>query len=76
MYANLCNCLMLDFCCFPPFSAAMHAFEQQKRNLSDSQLESKVHVTSTDMAWALKEVKPSAMREVEIDVPKVFCNIF
>ena len=49
----------------------MHAFEQQKESLTDSQLEGKVHVTSADLAWALKEVRPSAMREVEIDIPKV-----
>ncbi|XP_072291102.1 ATPase family gene 2 protein homolog A [Eucyclogobius newberryi] len=39
--------------------------------LSDQQLKGKVTVTLPDLTWALSVVKPSAMREVAIDVPKV-----
>ncbi|XP_077388106.1 ATPase family gene 2 protein homolog A isoform X2 [Festucalex cinctus] len=38
---------------------------------SDQQLMGKVTVTLADLQWAMSLVKPSAMREVAIDVPKV-----
>uniref|UniRef100_A0A8C8JCW5 AAA+ ATPase domain-containing protein n=1 Tax=Oncorhynchus tshawytscha TaxID=74940 RepID=A0A8C8JCW5_ONCTS len=38
---------------------------------SDLQLMGTVTVTLQDLQWAMSEVKPSAMREVAIDVPKV-----
>ncbi|XP_019747757.1 spermatogenesis-associated protein 5 isoform X2 [Hippocampus comes] len=38
---------------------------------SDQQLMGKVTVTLSDLQWAMSVVKPSAMREVAIDVPKV-----
>ncbi|KAJ8015516.1 hypothetical protein DPEC_G00026940 [Dallia pectoralis] len=38
---------------------------------SDLQLMGTVTVTLQDLLWAMGEVKPSAMREVAIDVPKV-----
>ncbi|CAB1325550.1 unnamed protein product [Coregonus sp. 'balchen'] len=38
---------------------------------SDFQLMGTVTVTLQDLQWAMSEVKPSAMREVAIDVPKV-----
>ncbi|XP_057705897.1 ribosome biogenesis protein SPATA5 isoform X2 [Corythoichthys intestinalis] len=40
-------------------------------NPSDRQLKGKVTVTLSDLQWAMSVVKPSAMREVSIDVPKV-----
>lgn len=39
--------------------------------MSDQQLRGKVLVTVQDLRWAMSVVKPSAMREVAIDVPKV-----
>uniref|UniRef100_A0A3B5MHQ2 AFG2 AAA ATPase homolog A n=1 Tax=Xiphophorus couchianus TaxID=32473 RepID=A0A3B5MHQ2_9TELE len=38
---------------------------------SDQQLMGKVMVSMQDLQWAMTVVKPSAMREVAIDVPKV-----
>ncbi|XP_077588771.1 ATPase family gene 2 protein homolog A [Stigmatopora nigra] len=40
-------------------------------NASDHQLKGNVTVTFSDLHWAMSVVKPSAMREVSIDVPKV-----
>uniref|UniRef100_A0A3B3ZZR7 AAA+ ATPase domain-containing protein n=1 Tax=Periophthalmus magnuspinnatus TaxID=409849 RepID=A0A3B3ZZR7_9GOBI len=40
-------------------------------HLSDQQLKGRVTVTLQDLTWAMSVVKPSAMREVAIDVPKV-----
>lgn len=37
----------------------------------DEQLKGTVGVTLQDLQWALSAVKPSAMREVAVDVPKV-----
>lgn len=37
----------------------------------DEQLRGTVGVTLQDLQWALSAVKPSAMREVAVDVPKV-----
>lgn len=37
----------------------------------DEQLKGAVSVTLQDLQWALSAVKPSAMREVAVDVPKV-----
>ncbi|XP_077057568.1 ATPase family gene 2 protein homolog A-like, partial [Siphateles boraxobius] len=39
--------------------------------LSDVQVMNRVKVTTSDLRLAMTEVKPSAMREVAIDVPKV-----
>jgi len=38
---------------------------------SDQQLMGTVTVNLQDLQWAMSAVKPSAMREVAIDVPKV-----
>lgn len=38
---------------------------------SDKQLRGAVRVTLQDLQWAMSAVKPSAMREVAVDVPKV-----
>ncbi|XP_022086133.1 spermatogenesis-associated protein 5-like isoform X2 [Acanthaster planci] len=51
--------------------AAIHSFERLKGTLSDSELKDTVSVSSQDVLLALKTVKPSAMREVEIRVPRV-----
>ncbi|XP_061690730.1 ATPase family gene 2 protein homolog A [Syngnathoides biaculeatus] len=40
-------------------------------DMSDQQLTGRVTVTLSDLQWATSVVKPSAMREVAIDVPKV-----
>ncbi|KAG7271458.1 LOW QUALITY PROTEIN: hypothetical protein CRUP_016360 [Coryphaenoides rupestris] len=37
----------------------------------DQELVGRVSVTLQDLQWAMRQVKPSAMREVAIDVPKV-----
>ncbi|TRY81390.1 hypothetical protein DNTS_000638 [Danionella cerebrum] len=39
--------------------------------LTDAELKQRVKVTASDLRLAMAEVKPSAMREVAIDVPKV-----
>uniref|UniRef100_A0A673A7K6 Spermatogenesis associated 5 n=1 Tax=Sphaeramia orbicularis TaxID=375764 RepID=A0A673A7K6_9TELE len=54
--------------------AGLHALRRALRGsnqLSDQQLMGKVTVTLQDLQWAMSVVKPSAMREVAIDVPKV-----
>ncbi|XP_070552754.1 ATPase family gene 2 protein homolog A-like [Ptychodera flava] len=52
--------------------AGLHAFKKAKTTVSvDSELCGKTVITSADFSFALKEVKPSAMREITIDVPKV-----
>uniref|UniRef100_H3CHZ6 AAA+ ATPase domain-containing protein n=1 Tax=Tetraodon nigroviridis TaxID=99883 RepID=H3CHZ6_TETNG len=38
---------------------------------SDGQLKGAVSITLQDLQWAMSVVKPSAMREVAVDVPKV-----
>lgn len=38
---------------------------------SDGQLKGAVSITLQDLQWAMSAVKPSAMREVAVDVPKV-----
>lgn len=38
---------------------------------SDKQLKGAVSITLRDLQWAMSAVKPSAMREVAVDVPKV-----
>lgn len=38
---------------------------------SDKQLTGAVSITLQDLQWAMSAVKPSAMREVAVDVPKV-----
>lgn len=38
---------------------------------SDRQLKGAVSITVQDLQWAMSAVKPSAMREVAVDVPKV-----
>uniref|UniRef100_A0A8C6WGV4 Spermatogenesis associated 5 n=1 Tax=Neogobius melanostomus TaxID=47308 RepID=A0A8C6WGV4_9GOBI len=54
--------------------AGLHALRRAlggSTQLSDQQLKGKVIVTVQDLRWAMSVVKPSAMREVAIDVPKV-----
>uniref|UniRef100_A0A7N8XQW4 vesicle-fusing ATPase n=1 Tax=Mastacembelus armatus TaxID=205130 RepID=A0A7N8XQW4_9TELE len=54
--------------------AGLHALKQALRSShqpSDQQLMGTVTVTLQDLQWAMSIVKPSAMREVAIDVPKV-----
>lgn len=41
------------------------------QRLSDKQLKGAVSITLQDLQWAMSAVKPSAMREVAVDVPKV-----
>ncbi len=59
--------------------AGLHALRRllgSKPALSDVQvMNSSVKVTTSDLRLAMTEVKPSAMREVAIDVPKVQCFI-
>uniref|UniRef100_A0A8C2JUQ9 AAA+ ATPase domain-containing protein n=1 Tax=Cyprinus carpio TaxID=7962 RepID=A0A8C2JUQ9_CYPCA len=55
-------------------SAGLHALRRvlgSKPVLSDVQVMNSVKVTTSDLRLAMTEVKPSAMREVAIDVPKV-----
>uniref|UniRef100_A0A672SQK2 AAA+ ATPase domain-containing protein n=1 Tax=Sinocyclocheilus grahami TaxID=75366 RepID=A0A672SQK2_SINGR len=54
--------------------AGLHALRRvlgSKPVLSDVQVMNSVKVTTSDLRLAMTEVKPSAMREVAIDVPKV-----
>ncbi|XP_034038064.1 ATPase family protein 2 homolog [Thalassophryne amazonica] len=54
--------------------AGLHALRRAlggSHPLSDQQLMGSVTVTLEDLQWAMSLVKPSAMREVAIDVPKV-----
>ncbi|XP_029297942.1 ATPase family protein 2 homolog [Cottoperca gobio] len=54
--------------------AGLHALKRALRGShqpSDQQLMGTVNVTLQDLQWAMSVVKPSAMREVAIDVPKV-----
>ncbi|XP_059202994.1 ATPase family gene 2 protein homolog A [Centropristis striata] len=54
--------------------AGLHALRRALRGShqpSDQQLTGTVTVTLQDLQWAMSVVKPSAMREVAIDVPKV-----
>ncbi|XP_026081506.1 spermatogenesis-associated protein 5 isoform X2 [Carassius auratus] len=54
--------------------AGLHALRRvlgPKPVLSDVQVMNSVKVTTSDLRLAMTEVKPSAMREVAIDVPKV-----
>ncbi|KAF4104591.1 ATPase family gene 2 protein homolog A isoform X1 [Onychostoma macrolepis] len=54
--------------------AGLHALRRvlgSKPALSDVQVMNSVKVTTSDLRLAMTEVKPSAMREVAIDVPKV-----
>ncbi|XP_070692681.1 ATPase family gene 2 protein homolog A [Pempheris klunzingeri] len=54
--------------------AGLHALRRALRGShqpTDRQLMGTVTVTLTDLQWAMSVVKPSAMREVAIDVPKV-----
>ncbi|CAI5653077.1 spermatogenesis-associated protein 5 [Oreochromis niloticus] len=55
--------------------AGLHALRRALRGShqppSDQQLMGTVTVTLQDLQWAMSVVKPSAMREVAIDVPKV-----
>ncbi|XP_071787469.1 ATPase family gene 2 protein homolog A-like [Asterias amurensis] len=52
--------------------AAIRCFERQKGSLIDAELKDDISVSPQDIVLALKGVKPSAMREVEIRVPKVY----
>nr|XP_021336972.1 spermatogenesis-associated protein 5 [Danio rerio] len=54
--------------------AGLHALRRvlgSRSALSDVQVMDKVKVMTSDLRLAMTEVKPSAMREVAIDVPKV-----
>ncbi|XP_032383248.1 ATPase family protein 2 homolog [Etheostoma spectabile] len=54
--------------------AGLHALRRAlggSHQPSDQQLMGTVTVTQQDLQWAMSVVKPSAMREVAIDVPKV-----
>nr|XP_046261803.1 ATPase family protein 2 homolog isoform X2 [Scatophagus argus] len=54
--------------------AGLHALRRAlggSYQLSDQQLKGAVTVTLQDLQWAMSAVKPSAMREVAVDVPKV-----
>ncbi|XP_051514414.1 ribosome biogenesis protein SPATA5 isoform X2 [Myxocyprinus asiaticus] len=54
--------------------AGLHALRRVLAStpaLSDAQVMNRVKVTTSDLRLAMTEVKPSAMREVTIDVPKV-----
>lgn len=42
---------------------------------SDKQLKGAVRLTLQDLQWAMSAVKPSAMREVAVDVPKVIAPL-
>lgn len=42
---------------------------------SDKQLNGAVGITLQDLQWAMSAVKPSAMREVAVDVPKVIAPL-
>lgn len=42
---------------------------------SDQQLKGDVSITLQDLQWAMSAVKPSAMREVAVDVPKVIAPL-
>lgn len=42
---------------------------------SDQQLKGTVSITLQDLQWAMSAVKPSAMREVAVDVPKVIAPL-
>lgn len=55
-------------------SAGLHALRRvlgSRSALSDVQVMDRVKVMTSDLKLAMTEVKPSAMREVAIDVPKV-----
>lgn len=55
-------------------SAGLHALRRalgSTPGLSDVQVINRVKVTTFDLRLAMTQVKPSAMREVAIDVPKV-----
>ncbi|KAI3351433.1 hypothetical protein L3Q82_020286 [Scortum barcoo] len=63
-----------DLICVHPLSTGLHALRRALGGLhqpSDQQLKGMVTVTLQDLQWAMSVVKPSAMREVAIDVPKV-----
>ncbi|XP_041845721.1 ATPase family protein 2 homolog [Melanotaenia boesemani] len=54
--------------------AGLHALKRAlagSQVASDQQLKGTVTVTLQDLQWAMSVVKPSAMREVAVDVPKV-----
>ncbi|XP_061832511.1 ATPase family gene 2 protein homolog A isoform X2 [Nerophis lumbriciformis] len=54
--------------------AGLHALRRamgSSAKLTDQQLMGEVRVSQEDLQWAMRLVKPSAMREVAIDVPKV-----
>uniref|UniRef100_A0A3P8RNA5 AFG2 AAA ATPase homolog A n=1 Tax=Amphiprion percula TaxID=161767 RepID=A0A3P8RNA5_AMPPE len=51
--------------------ALRRALGDSHQAASDQQLKGMVTVTLQDLQWAMSVVKPSAMREVAIDVPKV-----
>lgn len=65
---------MRDLKCVNSLSTGLHALRralEASQQPSDQQLTGTVTVTLQDLQWAMSVVKPSAMREVAIDVPKV-----
>lgn len=63
-----------DFSVWTVLPAGLHALRRalgSAHQPSDQQLKGLVTVSLQDLQWALSVVKPSAMREVAIDVPKV-----
>lgn len=69
----LCVCVCFIFVFFL-FFAGLHALRRvlsSTPGISDNDLMDRVKVTTSDLQLAMTQVKPSAMREVAIDVPKV-----
>lgn len=63
-----------DLKCANLLSIGLHALKRAlggSSQPSDQQLKGTVTVTLQDLQWAMSVVKPSAMREVAVDVPKV-----
>lgn len=59
-------------------SAGLHALRRAmggSQQPSDRQLKGAVSITLQDLQWAMSSVKPSAMREVSVDVPKVIAPL-
>ena len=48
-----------------------NASDIRQNPTSDKQVKSKLQLTIDDMKQAFRQVRPSAMREVAVDIPKV-----
>ncbi|XP_042548941.1 ATPase family protein 2 homolog isoform X2 [Dipodomys spectabilis] len=57
-------CIEAGFC-------ALRSFLKKQPNLPDSKVSSLVKITLNDFLQGMKDIRPSAMREVAIDVPNV-----